>query len=471
MVDELRASGGEMKRGIVLALGATLFTAGLSLGRSDSVAVFGRWSMVYAAALAVVAGLTLCIAVWAARSPWVSSPDGLFRRPSFFAELAALLYGAAYLWSAIGDRSSASRVFDLNITGSIVPGAAILEGLAMVALFAAFLPLAVPLVQRYTAIALPLVSLLALALMLEGAARLVAVVDPEVQGFPTNRSRIWRRRFVQLNQSGVRDVEHAIDAAPGVRRLLVVGDSYAMGDGLDDPDARFGARLGAAATERTGQAWEVIHSSRTDTHTLQHLALLADGLRYRPDLVVLLYYFNDIDYLRPMVQRTAVTEHPGTLLARLRPDRWIFVNSFAFQELYLRVRQLRLALAPVPSADPYADPALVARHLRDLHRFVVQARGAGARVVIVPFDVGVTASAPARERYDRFIADCEAAGLPVLPARQALTGRKLGEMSVNTLDRHPNEEANALLARYVLPHFLRLGESGASIGSGHQVIR
>ena len=74
----------------------------------------------------------------------------------------------------------------------------------------------------------------------------------------------------------------------------------------------------------------------------------------RPDAVVLLYVFNDIDYLRPATPRTGWgTLHPAGILFR---------NSYLFQEIYLRVRASGLVGNPRPP-DPYFDAAVLARHI------------------------------------------------------------------------------------------------------------
>ena len=52
------------------------------------------------------------------------------------------------------------------------------------------------------------------------------------------------RTHVRLNRQGFRDIDHALKADPGVRRLLVVGDSIAFGWGVPDPKDRFGVWIG-----------------------------------------------------------------------------------------------------------------------------------------------------------------------------------------------------------------------------------
>jgi hypothetical protein len=344
----------------------------------------------------------------------------------------------------------------------------VLEWVALAGLLASLLCLVPKLPRRLFNPAALIAALAVVGLGLEGLARGAAIVDPEVQGFPTNRSRMWRRRYVRQNAAGFRDVEHALEVAPGVRRLLIVGDSYAAGSGIERPGDRFGSRLADALAEATGTAWEPIFAARSDTHTLDHLRFLSHGLRFRPDLVVLLYVFNDIDYLHPLTRRTVLTEHPRNIGQRLHPVRVLFTNSFAFQELYARLRHLTFASHGAPEAGnhPYADSTVLLRHLTDLRAFGTSARAAGSAAVIVPFDVSVAASQPARVRYRRFVAAAEAAGVPVWPADQVFRELPFETLTVGSLDLHPNELANDLLARAFLPRALEVVGCSQHPGGG-----
>src|SRR5207249_4774664 len=194
-------------------------------------------------------------------------------------------------------------------------------------------------------------------------ARTLALVHPTVEGFPTYSDAIWGARHIVLKQEGFRDANHSVVAPQGSNRLLVIGDSYAFGDGIEDPDDRFGAVLGRALQDSTGQTWEVLHASRQDTHTLHHLAILHGVLKYRPQVVVLLYVFNDIDYLSPITRRSMLTAAPRTVWQTLHPLRLAYKNSFLFQELYVRARALLFPLSA--SGGPYEDSGILQLHLRD----------------------------------------------------------------------------------------------------------
>jgi len=166
-------------------------------------------------------------------------------------------------------------------------------------------------------------------------------------------------------------------------------------------------------------------------------------------VVVLLYVFNDIDYLSPVTRRSMLTDAPRTVWQTLHPLRLAYKNSFLFQELYVRARALLFPLSA--SGGPYDDPGILRLHLRDLAEFVRLASDAGAVVGIVPLDVAGMVSPSG---YAAFLRAVASAGLPVWPIDRAFRGQRRGALVVNRLDHHPNVLANRLAAAAALPQVL-----------------
>jgi len=442
-------------------LGLTLFVGALLCYRSDEHRqVFGRWSYTY------------CAVILAAAVAWLGAILGTRRRarrrdpppPPVEAavgllDLAVLATGIAYWLSAQDARANAARIVDLNLFGSVLPAASLLEWLALLALFVAGgIILAPALGARWVNPAVGLAALCALALLGEGVARAAAILSPAIQGFPTYARELWARRYVHLNHLGFRDVEHAVRPTPGTRRLLVIGDSFAEGAGIPRLEDRFGEQLGGRLAHATGERWEVITASHPDYNTLQELAILQSVPPYRPDVVVLVYVFNDIDYIHPVTPRSVLAEAPRNILQRLHPVRVLFKNSYLFQAAYVRARLV--SLSDAAAEDPYGDTVAVRRHLADLARFVVLAKRTGGVVGIVPFDHTVAADTVNRHRYERFAGRALAAGLPVWPIGQAFEGWRLSQLIVNALDAHPNELANRLAAEAAQPQVLAALRAG-----------
>lgn len=96
-------------------------------------------------------------------------------------------------------------------------------------------------------------------------------------------------RRLRINSLGLRDREHPYQKPPGVRRILVLGDSYAWGYGVSDEEI-FTEVLEQRLAGEPGN-WEVLNSGVSGWGTDQeYLYLVHEGFRYDPDLVVVAFY-------------------------------------------------------------------------------------------------------------------------------------------------------------------------------------
>jgi hypothetical protein len=95
--------------------------------------------------------------------------------------------------------------------------------------------------------------------------------------------------WTTINTSGYRGRAYAGQAAPGRKRIVMLGDSITFGHRLPD-DQTFAALLDA----RSGR-FEVVNLGVEGYGTDQQLlVLLGEGLRHRPDVVVLNFCSNDV---------------------------------------------------------------------------------------------------------------------------------------------------------------------------------
>jgi hypothetical protein len=116
---------------------------------------------------------------------------------------------------------------------------------------------------------------------------------PGRQGWQaTPEYRVW----ITINQQGLRDSEHSYEKPTGSYRILLLGDSFV--EGLQVPlEDTFGKQLEAAlnASSRDGTRYEVINGGVSRFGTDNELLFYQfEGRRYQPDLVLLLFYHNDV---------------------------------------------------------------------------------------------------------------------------------------------------------------------------------
>jgi SGNH hydrolase-like domain, acetyltransferase AlgX len=176
---------------------------------------------------------------------------------------------------------------------------------------------------------------------------------------------------VRLNSHGLRGPEIPYAKPDGTYRVLVVGDSFTFGAQVEE-DETFVARLGEhlrAASDRRGLdavEFETINGGVDGWNTYNELAwLTAEGVRYEPDLVVLMYYTgNDpgenFDWMKALNRRDAdAAPAPTSTMQELRKSlaRW--------SALYALIESgvvAKLAPAPAP-AEADAAPLKVRRSI------------------------------------------------------------------------------------------------------------
>lgn len=126
-------------------------------------------------------------------------------------------------------------------------------------------------------------------------------------------------RYIQhVNSLGIRGREVAVDRAPGTYRILMLGDSFTMGKGVEDEQTFsvvLEAALNQAAACRDGRSVEIVNGG-TDSYApiLSYIELKRELHVLKPDLVVL--NFDNSDLLQDLAYRkTAVIAPDGDVVA------------------------------------------------------------------------------------------------------------------------------------------------------------
>jgi hypothetical protein len=105
---------------------------------------------------------------------------------------------------------------------------------------------------------------------------------------------------VRINSKGLRDVERPYAKPRGSTRVLMLGDSFTFGYGVEESE-RFSNRAQDALHRRVSKSCEVINAGVPSWGTADELMFLREeGFRYQPDVVALCLFEND---LRDNVER------------------------------------------------------------------------------------------------------------------------------------------------------------------------
>jgi len=116
--------------------------------------------------------------------------------------------------------------------------------------------------------------------------------QPGQQGL-FEKPRAFRTK-VSINSKGLRDQEYSYARIPGKHRILVLGDSLTWGFGVEQQE------MFSEVLENMSKDVEVINAGVSGYSTDQELLWFkTEGVRYAPDLVILVFCGND-DYMNSL---------------------------------------------------------------------------------------------------------------------------------------------------------------------------
>ncbi len=138
-----------------------------------------------------------------------------------------------------------------------------------------------------------LVSYFTVLLLLGAAELYFRYFYAESENVYTLATKNWLDRYWHTNSLGFRDREWTADDLAGKQTVVVLGDSFAAGWGLQNPADRFSDVLAA----KLGDDYAVINLGVYGTSTPEQLEILKNQSPVQqPDVVILQYFLNDINY-------------------------------------------------------------------------------------------------------------------------------------------------------------------------------
>jgi len=280
------------------------------------------------------------------------------------------------------------------------------------------------------------------------------VMKPDWTGRQVYRSTVTgdeiRAVDVRTSSWGLRGPEP--DDPKTRTRVLGLGDSVTFGQGVAEEDTFLSVFQRTAA-----KPVEVVNAGVPSWDTAPEVAWLEQtGMRLDPDLVLLLFFVNDV--ARATRIEGADQERPVPHAAPPWATREAGFRRFSFLvNAVCRVfERERLARERVPQPSwrggtyldelrRELDPVLVRGHLARL-KSVCDARKTPCTVVFLPVMVD-GANDPGTDLLDRVAEIATGTGLPVVRVDDALRDIPVFERQVLPADRHPSPAAHAAIGR------------------------
>lgn len=271
----------------------------------------------------------------------------------------------------------------------------------------------------------------------------------------------------QITEQGFRDPAiHTVDAEPGVVRILLVGDSYTVGHGVQYEQSW--PALVREYFKRDGKSVEIINAGVAGYSTTQEVLYLEQLLeKYHPQIAVIGFVTHDVATNRPIDESGAVAniaegaavsvgaEKKSSLHSVALLKRILISNDYLYSRVY--VSTSRRKWYEVPPSDWLADQFEITRSLLaraaelcrqtdtdlvvlsmpQLFQVLVEAKGMNIEGLDVKNTDSVFTSFSKEERFTWIPA------LPDLAAEYAQDGEDL----YYRMDGHFNSRGNKVFAR------------------------
>jgi hypothetical protein len=297
-------------------------------------------------------------------------------------------------------------------------------------------------------------SLLVASLLLslaaaEAAVRFLGLGKPGPSGYaPVNTARTVSK---PRNSLGYRDLERSLEKPAGVERIVVLGDSFTWGAGVDFDDA-YPQRIERALSRRPGRSAEVVNLALPGFKTDDELAVLEkQGFAYAPDLVLLGYVLNDAEDASSAEKRRAEdwirtrSEAPGIL------DRSALLR-FVGHRLWATREGRRRVLAYRAMYEGGAQGWAASRKALETVGALCRGRGVPFVVAVFPlFGNPLDQAYPFAAIHAEVASAAARAGARVVDLLPAYRGLRPDLLVVDAEDEHPNEIAHRIAAKTLLP--------------------
>lgn len=264
----------------------------------------------------------------------------------------------------------------------------------------------------------------------------------QTDGFDyTLASKNWFERYWRTNSLGYRDIEWTPEQVAGRTKIMVLGDSFVAGHGVEREEDRFSNLLG----QQLGDSYAVMNVGQTGASTKEEIQN-ALSYPYPPDIVIFAFYVNDIeDTAKAMGYKRPAGQTQGPF-----PVDYSYAMNFIYWRLY--------RLGPQEWSDQYwnwllslyANPdiwQIYQQELLQIAEFMDQHHG---RLIVVVFPnlAAVEESRPITSAVTQLYTEHH---VPVLDVTDLVADMAPADLIASPVDSHPNEWVHRLVAEKLYP--------------------
>jgi lysophospholipase L1-like esterase len=265
----------------------------------------------------------------------------------------------------------------------------------------------------------------------------------------------WKHIPARINSHGLRGADFPLAKPPGVKRILVLGDSFVFGYLLPE-DESMPSILQRLLDERRGRGRVQVINAGVPGYALtnERAYLEGRGLAFAPDLVVVASSTGDVaDAGRRKKADDAAEENVGAEFTIYRAERQSSLLTFMRYLLFGAVARLdpKLALGRGLHAETLTPAARRAwgRHAREFGRLATVARTHHVPLVLAVYPTELQLYSDNTRLQGRWEELARSESVPFIDVLDAFKAARRSALYVPA-DGHPAAAANEIVARAIL---------------------
>jgi hypothetical protein len=248
-----------------------------------------------------------------------------------------------------------------------------------------------------------------------------------------------------INELGYRDLE-INQAQDSNNDLVIIGDSFIAGHGINYPKQRFSDIL---RSKKTGLS--VYNAGLGGTNTIDELHAIK-AFPIKPEFIICSYYENDSEYLFDELNLEEILPHNKLI----SPIKFLVQESYLFNYTYWEVFATKAIIKNLEKANidfyqPYRDTLLFNKHCEDLSEIFDYCKSINAKLYFLVFpsmDSNMEYSVPLV--VDPIIKYLESNEIETINVYELVKHLPLRKRIVNLNDEHPSVLVNKIIAEEFL---------------------
>ena len=264
----------------------------------------------------------------------------------------------------------------------------------------------------------------------------------------------FNKKYVHLNNDGIRDRDFSLEKPSDTFRIAVLGDSFTFGNGIKNINKIYPKILEKKLNAGGNQKYEVLNFALPGKDTEDEIEILKNkALKYDPDIVILGYVLNDFK----LVDKETLKSSHLTII----PWLGFWLRNFFYTYVYFEIKTNRL-LENFKLKD--TETEIVKNNLNSqknqeanrklFNELGLLAKDKDIEVIVVIFPLISDFNNYQFLDFSDFIKNTSLENnFKVIDILEVYKDYSPSELIINKYDAHPNEFGHELAANYILEIF------------------